>query len=105
MVAIGDFFRAGSRVRVSGIYRVTHGTGHVEPHYVTCVFGETFPACRHCGNASFELVRDATHAMRDEQFASAEDLIGGSYAPPPVLSDRYEPLVVSSPGVGVPLRQ
>jgi hypothetical protein len=45
-----DFFRPGERIVRSGIYDVTHDQAHVHDHRVTCVFGNSFPKCNHCGD-------------------------------------------------------
>lgn len=53
----------------SGIYKVVHDTQHTQPHEVTCVFGEPFPPCNHCGNKPrFVLVRYARHIGSHDHF-------------------------------------
>jgi hypothetical protein len=62
-------YKPGEKVPESGIYRVTHDAYHTAPHEVTCVRGEPFPPCRHCGpKVRFELVRAAKHLSEDEHF-------------------------------------
>jgi hypothetical protein len=50
MASIGDVFKPGQTVEVSGIYTVTHDVNHRDVHEVTCVRGKTFPPCNHCGH-------------------------------------------------------
>src|SRR5438034_11769939 len=38
-----EVFRPGNIAPHSGVYRATHAQQHAEPHYVTLLFGETFP--------------------------------------------------------------
>jgi hypothetical protein len=45
MVAV---FRPGNKAPFSGVYKVTHAHQHAEPHYVTLLFGDTFPVCLTC---------------------------------------------------------
>jgi hypothetical protein len=63
-----DSFRAGVEVPFSGIYRVFHGQGHLQPHCVTLVAKKFFPRCSTCGGfVHYELIFDApwigTHEM------------------------------------------
>jgi len=61
-------YKPGEKVPRSGIYRVAHDSHHVE-HEVTCVWGDRFPPCNHCGMAPrFVLVRSATHVANHKQF-------------------------------------
>ena len=40
----------------SGLYKVVHAGQHALPHYVTALYGDTFPACLECvDGARFEL--------------------------------------------------
>jgi hypothetical protein len=64
-----DMFKAGEKIRKSGIYSVLHDGKHSEAHDVTCVAGRTFPACEKCGDlVQFVLVRHARHVDRDDNF-------------------------------------
>jgi hypothetical protein len=66
-----DMFKAGEKIRKSGIYSVLHDGKHSEAHDVTCVAGRTFPACEKCGDlVQFVLVRHARHVDRDDNFRS-----------------------------------
>lgn len=50
-------FRAGTRIRESGIYRVHH-SDHRACHEVTLLRNEVFPPCLKCGESVyFELIR------------------------------------------------
>jgi hypothetical protein len=63
-------YRPGLRVPTSGIYKVVHDGVHrgIE-HEVTCVAGEPFPPCNHCGShPRFSLVRAARHLSEDHYF-------------------------------------
>lgn len=62
-------YKPGDKVPASGIYRVTHDTVHHDVHEVTCVFGEHFPPCNHCGHhPRFQLVRNAQHVLNHNHF-------------------------------------
>jgi hypothetical protein len=68
-VSVGDAFKPGEKVKASGIYRVVHDPNHNTPHEVTCVFGEPFPPCNHCGtHPRFTLVKAAQHVAQNEHF-------------------------------------
>jgi hypothetical protein len=61
--------KPGETVPASGIYRVTHDTRHSHSHEVTCVKGEPFPPCNHCGaSPRFVLVRQASHIRNHDHF-------------------------------------
>ena len=71
----------GVLAQVSGVYRVTHLTGHRGPHLAMIIRGEELPSCRTCkGNVRFELVQQASHVTHDWDFAA-----------PSGLSVRYGP--------------
>ncbi len=38
-----DIFRADDTVPASGVYTVVHENMHIPPHYVTVIYGQTFP--------------------------------------------------------------
>ena len=62
-------FKPGDKVPKSGIYKVTHDVEHAASHEVTCVFGEPFPPCNHCGkHPRFRLVRAAQHVETHDHF-------------------------------------
>jgi hypothetical protein len=62
-------YKPGQEVPSSGIYEVTHDDEHVDEHEVTCVKGERFPPCNHCGNhPRFRLVRQASHVKNHKEF-------------------------------------
>lgn len=62
-------YKPGDKVSKSGIYKVVHDTYHHDVHEVTCIYGEHFPPCNHCGNhPRFQLVRYAQHVMTHEHF-------------------------------------
>ena len=72
MVRIGDEFKAGQDVPNSGIYKVLHGAKHAEEHEVTCVYGNKFPPCNHCGkDVRFVLVIAVRHVELDKHFKKA----------------------------------
>jgi hypothetical protein len=69
MSSMGDVFKPGETVPHSGIYLVIHDARHVHSHEVTCVFGERFPPCNHCGHhPRFHLARAAFHVLTHEEF-------------------------------------
>lgn len=62
-------YKPGDKVELSGIYKVTHDRVHHDVHEVTCVAGEHFPPCNHCGrHPRFRLVRYAKHVRNHEHF-------------------------------------
>jgi hypothetical protein len=66
---VGEVFKPGQTCQQSGIYQVTHDNYHTETHEVTCVFGEPFPPCNHCGDhPRFRLVRLAQHISNNDHF-------------------------------------
>jgi hypothetical protein len=68
-VYVSDEFEPGDVVPKSGIYRVVHNLRHTEPHEVTCIYGQRFPACRGCGDrARFRLVTSAQHIETHDLF-------------------------------------
>jgi hypothetical protein len=65
----GQEFKPGDTVQRSGIYLVVHDRFHAQQHEVTCVYGKTFPPCRHCGRGvRFVLDRGAQHIEQNEYF-------------------------------------
>jgi hypothetical protein len=66
---IGDEFKPGEKVPLSGIYKVVHDSDHAEEHEVTCVFGKKFPPCNHCSaHVRFVLVHGARHVETNDNF-------------------------------------
>lgn len=62
-------YKPGDIVPDSGIYKVTHDYVHHETHEVTCVKGERFPPCNHCGShPRFTLVKAAHHIHNHAHF-------------------------------------
>lgn len=62
-------YKPGDSVPKSGIYKVTHDSQHAAGHEVTCVFGEHFPPCNHCGHhPRFRLVQAAQHVETHDHF-------------------------------------
>jgi hypothetical protein len=39
-----DIFNAGDTVTKSGVYKAVHAQQHTPAHYVTAIYGDTFPA-------------------------------------------------------------
>jgi len=73
-MAYFDSFRSGTKVPLSGIYRVFHGQGHLEPHCVTMLAEAYFPRCLKCeGFVRYELIFDAPHAEEHEMFRVSDD--------------------------------
>lgn len=55
-------FRPGHRALASGVYKAIHAKEHVQPHYVTMLYGDSFPSCLHCSDqVRFELAVSAVH--------------------------------------------
>jgi hypothetical protein len=51
-----EILEPGDRVPSSGLYKVVHAGRHAQSHYVTALYGDTFPACLECLNGvRFEL--------------------------------------------------
>jgi hypothetical protein len=68
---MAEAFKAGEKVKKSGIYSVLHGGEHADTHEVTCVAGRTFLPCDQCGEGvRFLLVRHAKHIGHHEHFKS-----------------------------------
>ena len=68
-INVGDEFSPGEKVQQSGIYDVLHDSNHRQRHQVTCVHGEPFPPCNHCGhNVRFRLAVKAMHIANHEDF-------------------------------------
>jgi hypothetical protein len=66
-------FEAGNRAPSSGVYKVVHGRQHVEPHHVTVLYGDTFPACLEClHRVRFELAIPAAHINAHPLFMRAQ---------------------------------
>ena len=66
---IGDTFKPGETVPQSGIYDVLHDPAHEQKHQVTCVYGEPFPPCNHCGHkVRFRLAIAAIHIKNHDHF-------------------------------------
>ena len=69
MATVGNQFKPGEEVPISGIYKVVHDSYHAAEHEVTCVHGKRFPPCNHCGHrVRFVLVRAARHVETQENF-------------------------------------
>jgi len=68
-VKVANSFAPGQTVPASGLYRVAHFAVHASEHEVTCLRGDQFPSCRHCGDRPrFTLVRQAHHVRDSELF-------------------------------------
>jgi hypothetical protein len=67
-ISIGDVFKPGDKVEVTGIYEVTHDPNHSQTHEVTCVYGKKFPPCHGCAHPRFKLVRAAQHIELHDHF-------------------------------------
>ena len=53
---MSEILEPGDRVPSSGLYKVVHAGQHALPHYVTALYGATFPACLDCvDGVRFEL--------------------------------------------------
>jgi hypothetical protein len=68
MADVGDVFKPGEKVPVSGIYLVQHDPSHTQPHEVTCVYGKVFPPCGSCKSPRFKLVHAAKHIANHDLF-------------------------------------
>jgi PilZ domain len=63
-------YRPGDLAPVSGVYRITHLTGHRQPHEALLLRGEELPHCRICrASVEFEVVRMTSHTTHDWDFA------------------------------------
>ena len=66
---MSEFYKPGDKVVRSGIYTATHKPDHALEHAVTCVFGNEFPKCIHCGDeVRFTLRWYAKDVDSDENF-------------------------------------
>jgi hypothetical protein len=68
---MGRLFNSGMSVEESGIYQVTHETCKPRIHEVTCIAGDTFPACSDCSAAVFHLLRPAVYVTDHKHFKAA----------------------------------
>jgi hypothetical protein len=69
-----ETFEAGDRAPSSGIYKAVHANLHAEPHYVTALYGDTFPACQKCSRKiRFELAISAVHLNAHPLFMSGQN--------------------------------
>ena len=65
----GDTFRAGEKVKQSGIYEVIHDGDHRAAHDVVMLSGDVFPPCETCDDrVRFQLVRTAPYIFQDADF-------------------------------------
>ena len=66
---MAGIFRTGDRAPYSGIYKAIHGRLHGDPHYVTAIFGDTFPPCLECSDeVQFELAVGSIHVHAHPYF-------------------------------------
>lgn len=66
---MSELLRPGAKVQLSGVYKTIHGQQHAEPHYVTALFGDTFPLCLTCTRqVRFELAMSAAHVNAHPHF-------------------------------------
>jgi len=64
-----DVYRAGEKVPATGVYKAVHTKEHIPTHYVTALFGDTFPACSECSDkVRFQLAMSAIHVEAHPQF-------------------------------------
>ena len=71
-----NIYRSGTLAPVSGIYRVTHLTGHRKPHLAVIIRGEELPNCRTCqAEVRFEVVQMASHVTHDWDFTAPAGLV------------------------------
>jgi hypothetical protein len=67
-------YAAGTPVRETGIYEVTHDRAHRAPHDVVMLAGDVFPGCETCDErVRFRLIRTAPYIFRDPDFERQED--------------------------------
>jgi len=77
----------GEMAPISGIYRITHLTGHRPPHEALVIRGEELPPCRQCqGAVVFEVLHPTSHMTHDWDFAGP----GGLVAAKPRLAQYIE---------------
>ncbi len=67
---LAEIFEPGDQVPASGVYKASHGRQHLVSHYVTALFGETFPSCLGCSDqVRFELALSAVYVHAHAQFS------------------------------------
>ena len=65
----GHEFKAGERVRESGIYEAIHESTHRDAHDVVMIQSDLFPPCDTCADrVRFRLIRTAPYIFTDEDF-------------------------------------
>jgi hypothetical protein len=66
---LSGIFRTGDKAPTSGIYKAVHAMNHGEAHYVTALYGDTFPFCLEChDNVRFELAVSSVHVNAHPYF-------------------------------------
>ncbi len=69
----GHEFKAGDRVRESGIYEAIHEGAHRDPHDVVMIQSDLFPPCDTCADrVRFRLIRTAPYIFTDEDFEKSK---------------------------------
>ena len=67
--SVPDLLKTGEKAPFSGVYKAIHAQQHVETHYVTVVYGDTFPLCLHClDRVQFELAMSAVYVHAHRHF-------------------------------------
>ena len=80
--SVGRIFRPGDLAPISGVYLVTHGGAHREPHEAIVLRGEVLPACRTCRAAVvFQILRPTSHMNHDWDFAGPKALMADQSRP------------------------
>jgi len=62
-------FKPGEKAPQSGLYTVIHDQKHRQNHEITCIHGNRFPPCNHCGDhVRFRIKTVAKHIKEHESF-------------------------------------
>jgi hypothetical protein len=70
--SIGQNFKPGDKVEVSGLYEVVHEPKHTQRHEILCIDGNTFPSCGGCDYPRFRLIRAAQPVEVNEHFRRSQ---------------------------------
>jgi len=64
-----EMIKPGSTATQSGVCKAVHAKHHIPPHYITAIYGDTFPVWLECSDrVRFEIALSAVHVHAHPQF-------------------------------------